>query len=120
MRWSWVISGVQVTVDTGGLQQCPDPESSTGSLLTSQGPLMCFSRPCLLWCLSRAKGAQRLQRVSEVAVALAMVPGRSQPGHETPKHCLGNDRFGEWQSDIASLCCGNIHWPLWRALCFCF
>ena len=28
----------------------------------------------------------------EIAVALAMVPGRSQLGHETPKLCLGNDR----------------------------
>lgn len=58
-----MISGVQVTVDTGGLQQCPDPESSTGLLLTSHGPLMCFSRPCLLWCLGSAKRTQGLQRV---------------------------------------------------------
>lgn len=38
-------------------------EVPRGLMLTSQGPLICFSGPQLLWCLGQAKRAHGLQRV---------------------------------------------------------
>lgn len=127
IKWPWGFSGIQIPValvwkrgQEGRLQQCPDPESSLAWCAAARDPDMLQEAltslmPGLSWENARATS-------NEVAVALAVVPGRSQPDLRpensawTVTELLGLEG-GQLQLPCA--CCA-IQWPFLRASGLCF